>query len=187
MVPDQKSAESDDTSMARIASRDAAAFRAVVEAHGSRAHRIGYRMLADAAEAEDIAQETMLRLWDHAGRWRPGGPGIAAWVTRVASNLCLDRIRRRRFTSDAAIPERIDESPLADAAIEADQARARTIAAVQALPDPQRAAIVLTYYEELSNISASAALKMNLKAFESLLLRARATLKRTLLDAGEAA
>ncbi len=172
----------DDDLMARIAARDAAAFRVAVEAHAARAHRIAYRMLADAAEAEDIAQETMLRLWDHAGRWRPGGAGIAAWTTRVASNLCLDRLRKRRFASDEAVPERADETPLADAGIAAEQARARTIAAVHALPDRQRAAIVLTYYEELSNLAAAAALDMNIKAFESLLLRARQALKQALSE-----
>lgn len=180
-------ASGDDALMALIAERDAGAFRAAVDAHGPRAHRIAYRMLADATEAEDVAQDVMLRLWDHAGRWRPGGPGIAAWVTRVASNACLDRLRRRRFVSGEALPERIDETPLADAEIEAAQARARTIAAVQALPDRQRAAIVLTYYEELSNIAASAVLDMNLKAFESLLLRARAALKKMLVEGAEAA
>lgn len=178
----------DDNLMARIAARDAAAFRVAVDGHASRAHRIAYRMLADPAEAEDIAQETMLRLWDHAGKWRPGGPGIAAWTTRVASNLCLDRLRKRRFASDEAVPERADETPLADAAIEADQARARTVAAVHALPERQRAAIVLTYYEELTNSAAAAALDMNIKAFESLLLRARTALKVALAPAaGEAA
>lgn len=170
----------DDELMIRIAARDAAAFRVAVDAHAARAHRIAYRMLADPVEAEDVAQETMLRLWDHAGRWRAGGPGIAAWMARVASNLCLDRLRKRRFKSDEAVPERADETPLADAEIEAEQTRARTVAAVQALPDRQRAAIVLTYYEELSNLSAAEALEMNIKAFESLLLRARQALKKAL-------
>lgn len=189
MAPEPNRAGSDDALMARIAARQADAFREAVEAHASRAHRIAYRMLTDASEAEDIAQETMLRLWDHAGRWRPGGPGVAAWVTRVASNLCLDRIRRRRFTSDESVPERVDQAPLADAQIAAEQARAATVAAVQALPANQRAAIVLTYYEELSNIAAAGALDMNLKAFESLLFRARAALKLALAPEtlGEAA
>lgn len=181
MAPEPKPL-GDDELMTRIAARDAAAFRVAVDAHAARAHRIAYRMLADPAEAEDITQETMLRLWDHAGRWRSGGPGIAAWTTRVASNLCLDRLRKRRFASDEAVPERADETPLADAEIEAEQARVRTIAAVHALPDSQRAAIVLTYYEELSNLAAAAALEMNIKAFESLLLRARQALKKALSE-----
>lgn len=112
---------------------------------------------------------------------RPGG---GAWTTRVASNLCLDRLRRRRFASEDEAPERIDEAPLADAAMDAERLRALTIAAVHALPDRQRAAIVLTYYEECSNLAAAQALDMNIKAFESLLLRARTALRASLSKQG---
>jgi RNA polymerase sigma factor (sigma-70 family) len=169
--------------MARVAERDPASFRVLVDAHAARAHRIGWRMLGDANEAEDVAQETMLRLWEHAGKWQAGGPGVAAWTTRVASNLCLDRLRKRRFSSDEEVPERADEAPLADAAIADQEMRAQTLAAVHALPDRQRAAIILTYYEECSNMAAAAALEMNVKAFESLLLRARTALRSALADA----
>lgn len=172
--------DSDDALMARVATRDGAAFRQLVVAHSARPHRIAFRMLGDAAEAEDIAQESLLRLWDQAARWRADGPGVAAWLTRVATNLCLDRLRRRRFASDDAVPERIDEAPLADAMIESEQRRAKTMAAVLALPERQRAAIILTYYEDCSNMAAAAALDMNIKAFESLLLRARAALRTAL-------
>lgn len=174
----------DDALMARVAARDADAFRTLIEAHAPRVHRIAWRMLGDAGEAEDITQETMTRLWEHAGRWKAGGPGVGAWTTRVASNLCLDRLRRRRFNSDEAIPERIDEAPLADATLDEERLRTRTIAAVHALPERQRAAIVLTYYEECSNQAAASALDMNIKAFESLLLRARAALRVALAGQG---
>lgn len=174
----------DDEVMARVAARDAHAFRALIEAHAPRAHRIAWRMLGDAGEAEDVAQETMTRLWEHAARWQAGGPGVAAWTTRVASNLCLDRLRRRKFASTDPVPERIDTAPLADQHLDAERLRARTIAAVRALPDRQRAAIVLTYYEDCSNLTAATALDMNIKAFESLLLRARSALRRALAKQG---
>jgi RNA polymerase sigma-70 factor (ECF subfamily) len=82
------------------------------------------------------------------------------------------------------VPERADDSPLADARIDEDRMARMTRQAIGALPDRQRAAIVLTYYEELSNLDAAAALDMNIKAFESLLLRARGALKRTLAGNG---
>ena len=183
MVPREAADSGDDALMARIAARDGDAFREIVALHAARPHRIAWRMLSDAVEAEDVAQEAMMRLWEHAGRWQAGGPGVAAWLGRVASNLCLDRLRRRKFASNDAVPERADEAPLADAAIEEDQLRARTVAAVQALPDRQRAAIVLTYYEDMANAAAADVLDMNIKAFESLLLRARAALKASLAGA----
>ena len=118
-----------------------------------------------------------MRLWDQAGRWQAGQAGVSAWLARVATNLCLDRLRRRRFGSDEEVPERADETPLADAQIEAEQRRNAAAAAVQRLPERQRAAIILTYYEEFSNQMAANTLDLNIKAFESLLMRARAALR----------
>ena len=173
---------SDDAVMARVQRRDAAAFRMVVDAHARTMYRIAYRMTGDPVDAEDVAQEALTRLWQHADRWQAGGSGIAAWLTRVAMNLCLDRLRLRRFASDAAVPERADDAPLAPALIEAEQQRQRVVAAIAALPDNQRAAIVLTYYEDHPNAVAAESLDMNIKAFESLLLRARGALKRALVS-----
>lgn len=181
----QASEAADDAAlMARVAARDAMAFRAIAEGHGVAMRRIAYRMLGDAIEAEDVAQEAFLRLWQHAGRWRAEGSGIGAWLCRVTTNLCLDRLRRRKPLSDADVPERADEAPNADALIETDQHRAAVVRCIDALKDRQRAAIVLTYYEGLSNIMAADALEMNLKAFESLLFRARASLRPALVAAG---
>lgn len=177
-------ASTDAALMARVVARDPVAFRSIVDAHAIALRRIGYRMLGDATEAEDVAQEAFLRLWNHAARWRATGSGIGAWLNRVVMNLCLDRLRRRRFTSDEAVPERADESPNADAVMEDDQERAAIVKCINALAERQRAAIVLTYYEGLSNIMAADALDMNIKAFESLLHRARQTLRELLSKAG---
>lgn len=174
----------DDSLMARIAARDAEAFGVLAGRHGPLPYRVAWRMIGDAAEAEDIAQEALLRLWDCAPRWQAGGSGVAAWLTRVAMNLALDRLRRRRFASDEAVPERADEAPLADQAIEADQSAHAVRACIAALPERQRAAIVLTYYEEIANKTAAEMLDMNLKAFESLLFRARGALRDGLEASG---
>jgi RNA polymerase sigma-70 factor (ECF subfamily) len=172
----------DDALMLRVAARDGAAFRELVSTHAARPHRIAWRMLGDASEAEDVTQEALLRLWNTAPAWRGGGPGVGAWLSRVATNLCLDRLRRRGRISDEEVPERADEAPLADAMLEDEQGRSRVIRALDQLPERQRAAIVLTYYEELPNIVAAEHLDMNIKAFESLLLRARKALKALLVE-----
>jgi RNA polymerase sigma factor (sigma-70 family) len=172
----------DDALMARAALRDAAAFRLLVERYQTQPYRIAWRMLNDQTEAEDVAQEALLRLWSNASKWQPGGSGVAAWLTRVATNMCLDRLRRRRFSSDDDIPEREDDEPLADVQMIVAERRASAAAAVAALPDRQRVAIILTYYEELPNQQAAETLEMNVKAFESLLLRARSALKTMLAD-----
>ncbi len=182
MSPATPQSADDDTLMARIAVRDAEAFRVLVDKHAGKAHRIAWRMLGDPVEAEDVAQEAMLKLWEQADRWQAGSAGVGAWLNRVATNLCLDRLRRRRFASDEDVPERVDETPLADARIDSEWMRRRAMQAVQSLPDRQRAAIVLTYYEECSNLAAAEILGLNIKAFESLLLRARQALKAALGD-----
>ena len=174
--------EDDDALMRRVAARDGAAFRTLVDRHGDRPHRIAWRMLGDGAEAEDVAQESLLRLWNHAADWRGDGPGVAAWLTRVATNLCLDRLRKRARISGEPVPQRADDAPLADVLVDAERDRQRVIRALDCLPDRQRAAVVLTYYEELPNAAAAESLAMNIKAFESLLLRARRSLRDMLKE-----
>lgn len=169
--------------VARIAARDEGAFRVVIEQHATLLHRIAYRMIGDAHEAEDIAQEAMLRLWDHAerleARSQKGEPmNIGAWLKRVTTNLTIDRLRIAKRNSDSEVPDRADDAPLADARIEASEATGTAQRLLGELPDRQRAAIVLTYYEELPNAEAAAALDMNIKGFESLLHRARAALRK---------
>jgi RNA polymerase sigma factor (sigma-70 family) len=177
-------ASDDDALMAQVATRSGEAFRMLATRHAVVPHRVAYRMLGNATEAEDIAQESMLRLWDGAARWQAKGPGVAAWLRRVATNLCLDRLRRQKFQSDEAVPERADDAPLADALIDEARRTAKTRDAIASLTDRQRAAIILTYYEECSNMAAADALQMNVKAFESLLLRARGALRRHLESDG---
>ena len=169
--------QSDDELVARIAARDHGAMRLAADRHAQLVWRVAYRMLGDAAEAEDVAQESLLKLWNHANRWTAGGPGIAPWLKKVTVNQCLDRLRRKRFASDDEVPEREDESPLADRQIEAVETGQAVKDCIEALPDRQRAAVILTYYEEQPNQGAAESLEMQLKAFESLLFRARASLK----------
>lgn len=167
--------------VARIAARDEAAFRIAIEQHAKLLHRIAYRMMGEPHEAEDIVQEAMLRLWDHAPKLEARGaasPKLAAWLKRVCINLAIDRLRVAKRSSDAEVPERADETPLADAQMEASEEGAAARALIAHLPEKQRAAIVLTYYEELPNSEAAAVLDMNIKAFESLLHRARAALRK---------
>ena len=103
-----KASESD--LVARVARGDAAAFRCLVEAHAHRLHGLAWRLLADTEEAEDVVQEAFARLWAGAATFRPGEAQPGAWLSRVARNLCLDRLRRRRFQGDEEVPERADDA-----------------------------------------------------------------------------
>src|SRR4051794_23510497 len=137
--------------MRRVADGDGRALEAIAERYTPMLYGIAWRMLGDAAEAEDVVQETITRAWVKAGGWTPVGGGLGGWLRRVATNLCLDRKRRGAFVSDEAAPECADDAPPADALIDEDRRHAAVARAMQQLPDRQRAAIVLTYYEGLSN------------------------------------
>ena len=138
--------------------------------------------LGDAVEAEDVAQETMLKAWRQAPRWTPGKARFDTWLHRVALNLCYDRLRRRREIPTDTPPDRPDEGPAPDRGLLAAETGVRVTAALKRLPDRQREAIVLCHYQELSNIDAAALMEISVEALESLLSRGRRALRTALAD-----
>ena len=146
---------------------------------------LGYaaRLLADRTEAEDIAQEAMLRLWRVAPDWRQGEARVSTWMYRVATNLCTDRLRlRKRRQTDALdlVAEPEDSAPPVVATlIEADRMAALT-AALAALPDRQREAVVLRHIEQLTNPEIAEILQIGVEAVESLTARGKRALTAAL-------
>ena len=135
------------------------------------------RMLRNDAEAEDVAQETMLRLWKIAPKWDPSRAQVTTWTYRVAANLCTDRLRRSgRFVADDALAEAPDETPGAEQALMAGDRRAAMRDAIGRLPDRQRLAIQLRHFEELGNPQIAQIMETSVEAVESLLARAKRTL-----------
>ena len=171
----------DDLLMRRYAAGDAGAAAALIAAHAPRVLSLARRMLGEAAEAEDVAQEAMLRLWRAAPDWRAGEAGVGAWLRRVASNLCLDRLRRRRESLAAEPPDRPDERPAALDRLAQDERAAALRAALAELPERQRLAIVLRHFEERPNPEIAAILETSVEAVESLLARGRRELAARLL------
>lgn len=174
--------DSDDELLARVAVGDPAATRAMVARKLPRLLSLAGRLLGDAAEAEDVAQEAFLRIWKQASRWRPGEARFDTWLHRVALNLCYDRLRRRRELAFADPPDRADDGPGPDRGLQAADTGRRVGAALQSLPDRQREAIVLCHYQELGNIEAAAAMGVSVEALESLLGRGRRALRAALAD-----
>lgn len=161
---------------------DAAATQALVARKLPRVLALARRMLGDAAEAEDVAQEAMLRVWRHAPRWSPGKARFDTWLHRVALNLCYDRLRRRREQPMAELPEQVDPGFAPDRGLRAGDVGRRVEAALQALPARQREAVVLCHYQELGNIEAAELMGISVEALESLLSRGRRALRAALAD-----
>ena len=174
-------AASDAEIMQRVHEGEADASRELVELYLDRIVAYGYKMLSDATEAEDVAQDAFLRLWQNAGRWRPEAP-VIHWLHRVTYNLCIDRLRRRSPIALELVPEPADSAPNPVAALQSSQITAAVSSAIEALPDRQRAAVSLVHQQGLSNIETAAIMDISVEAVESLLARGRRTLRRTLED-----
>ncbi len=146
---------------------------------------LGYatRSLGDRTEAEDIAQEVMLRLWRIAPDWRSGEAQVSTWAYRVAANLCTDRLRaKKRRKADAldevAEPED-DKAAAVDGLIEAER-QAALSAALASLPDRQREAVVLRHMEGLANPEIAQIMQVGVEAVESLIARGKRALTAAL-------
>jgi len=176
--------EDPDADLLRLIARgDTVAAREMVARKLPRLLALATRMLGDAAEAEDVAQESLLRVWREAPRWKPGKARFDSWLHRVALNLCYDRLRRsRREDVVADVPEQPDGDSLPDERLLAADAGTRIAAALQTLPLRQREAVVLQYYQELSNGEAAAVMEVSVEALESLLARARRRLRALLAE-----
>jgi RNA polymerase sigma-70 factor, ECF subfamily len=170
----------DEELVRRVGAGDKRAASEIVRRHLPRMVGLARRMLGDPAEAEDVAQEVFLRVWKHAAGWKPGQAKFETWMHRVAMNLCLDRLRRRGRQGGEVSPETPDARASATRALDDRQRRERVREALQDLPERQRAALVLCYYQERSNIEAAEVLGVSVDALESLLSRARRSLKTAL-------
>lgn len=154
------------------------AFAELVKRHTERFYRLAFRYLQNKEAAEDVVQDAFLKLWEDPGKWRADrNAKFTTWFYRVVVNLCLDWQKRKRPV------ELNEEMPLIDDRETADQAMLRSEEQrvlekeIAALPERQRTALNLCFDEGLSNQDAADAMGVNLKALQSLIMRAKTTLK----------
>lgn len=159
--------------MRAIADGSEQAFRALAQRHLERIRRLARRMLGGRTDSDDVAQETLIRIWTHAAQWRPERSKLTTWVYTIVYRLCVDRLRSAPTLPLDHAMEATDPGPTAlDALAQAGELR-QLAAAMRGLQPRQRAALTLFYYEELSGPDAAAVLGLSLRAFWSLLHRAR--------------
>ncbi|WP_417606274.1 RNA polymerase sigma factor [Primorskyibacter flagellatus] len=177
---DAMSEVSDDALLVLYANGDAAAARALTTRLTPKVLGHAYRMLGDRAEAEDVAQEAMLRLWRIAAEWRQGEAKVTTWLYRVVANLCTDRLRKRRSVDIDSVPEPEDPAIGAEQGLQ-QVARAEALqAALDSLPERQREAVVLRHIEGLGNPEIAEIMDISPRAVESLTARGKRALAEVL-------
>lgn len=170
--------------MALVQRRDQAAFGRLLSRHLDSVHRYLVRLTGSPPDADELSQETFLRVWQRAGSYRPGTVKLTTWVHRIAHNLAVDELRRRR-PNDALQDEAADESADPETITASGETGARLRAALSALPESQRAALLLCQVQGFSNSEAAVILGVTVRGLESLIARARRTLRSALLEASE--
>lgn len=177
--------EDDDSLLAQIVSGDRHAFGRLMDRHADRVFALA-RSVIGSADAEDVTQDVFLAVWRTAGGWRPGKARFTTWLYRVTLNRSLNhktRVAGRQTPLDT-VAEPEDPAPDPDEALDAARRRERIERAMADLPKNQRTAMTLTYAVGLGNAEAAAAMKISVKAFEALLVRARRKLRQTLAGGG---
>ena len=181
--------EEDALLVQRVGEGDVAAYRELVKRYAAKLSRFAARLLRDPTEAEDIVQETFLRLWQHARDYSPKAR-VTTWLHRITHNLAVDRLRARGRTkplsddedAEDAMPESARQPTLIDE-------KRRVLAldgALAALPERQATAIVLVHLHGLTGAEAAEVLGVGEEAVESLLARGRRALKTELVDRAKA-
>lgn len=177
---------SDESLMERVKGGDHQAFATLVERHTGLFYGAAYRMCGQDQEAEDIVQDAFLKLWQKPDSFDVDrGVKFTTWFYRVVTNLAIDKVRRKKPQAGPEPLEYIaDSAPLADQMLEGHEKEGVLEAAIQSLPDRQKVALNLCFYEGLSNKEAAEILGVGVKALESLLMRAKKALREDLGSKG---
>jgi RNA polymerase sigma-70 factor, ECF subfamily len=165
--------------LAATARGEQSAFAELLSRHYKPVYRVVWRMTGGHADTEDIAQEAFIKLWQNPGQVREAG-ALKGWLMRVASNAVIDRSRKLRPQPLDDVPEVADSRMGQEDSLERSAAAHTIDSRIADLPDRQRLALTLVYYEGFSNIDAARVMETTVEAVESLLSRARRSLKATL-------
>ncbi len=178
--------QTDESLMERITSGNQQAFAVLVRRHTPLFFSAAYRICGTTDEAEDIVQDAFLKLWDKPEAFHQDkNTKFTTWFYRVVTNLAIDKSRKKKpMAHPDTLETMADHTPLADSALETQERQTALEEAIQALPERQKLALNLCFYEGLSNKDAADIMGVGLKALESLLVRAKKTLHSTCLSKG---
>ncbi len=150
----------------------------LVNRHSKRFYSITYRLLFSKNDAEDVVQQAFLKLWERRLFWNPSKEAkFTTWFYRVVVNLCLDHNRKKKPMPLCENMELVDEQDGQEILLDEKRKQALLDRFIQELPERQQLALTLCFYEGLSNKEAAEIIGIKLKALQSLIMRAKTTLK----------
>jgi RNA polymerase sigma-70 factor (ECF subfamily) len=170
--------EQDADLMRRVAEGEAPAFRQIADRHLGSIVRYAFRLLGNREEAEEVAQETFLRAWQHARTYEPTAK-LSTWLHTIAHNAAVDRLRKRRETASAELDD-LPASGRPSLLLAHKETALAVNSALDSLAPRQRAAVSLVHYQGLSGSEAAKVLGVEVEAVESLLARGRRKLRHLL-------
>ncbi|WP_425414160.1 sigma-70 family RNA polymerase sigma factor [Pleomorphomonas koreensis] len=171
----------DDLLLMRIAADDRDAFARLVERHADRGFALALRILKNSDDAEDVVQDSFLKLWTHRKRMEIGRAKFSTWLYRVITNRCIDLRRKPAMDDIETAPEVADEAEDALSRLHRASMTSLLEAALSRLPDQQRIAVILSYHEAMSNAEIAEVMETTVMAVESLLKRGRQQLRKHLV------
>jgi RNA polymerase sigma-70 factor (ECF subfamily) len=165
-----------------LKSGDENALAGLMDRHMSAIHKQAFYMLGDQMAAEDVTQTVFLKTWEQAKDWQAGQAKLLTWMRRVTRNACLDILKKKKPIYTDSVPEMEDAAHSPFESLSETQRSYRVGAALAQLPENQRAALTLSYYQGVSQREGAAIMDISESAYESLLVRARKALKIILAD-----
>ena len=157
---------------------DESAYRTLLQTHLQPLSRYVMRMMSNAPDADDIIQETCLRLWTHCRRFDPGKAKLSTWLHNIAHNLCMDFFRKNnRLIEENDFETETENNGSLEASLTQSIQMHNVSNAMMTLPERQRSAIIMCHYQGMSNKEAAAVLNVSVDALESLMGRGRRKLR----------
>ena len=180
-------AATDNALLAAIAQGDQQAFAVLLRRYLPKMVALARQITGNVSDANEVAQEAFLRVWQHAAGWDPDGTAtFATWLFRVTSNFAISRRRGKRdYLPLDEIAERADDAPDSFAQTSDHEEKKMVRDAMERLPERQRIAVAAFYFDQASHAEAAARMGLSMKAFDALLVRARRNLKTALSGARE--
>ncbi|MCK5384744.1 MAG: sigma-70 family RNA polymerase sigma factor [Alphaproteobacteria bacterium] len=179
-MPEIDDQTDDEVLLTLIKEDNQTAYRILVDRYLGKLWRLGVNVLGNESEAEEVVQESLLTVWKNRKNWEDGSAKFSTWVYRITLNRCIDLKRRRRPTTDTQNIEQViacEANPAADSSMIRNEQNEKLLGMMDSLPENQKNALILFYYEELSIKEISDRLSTTEQGVRSLLKRGRKNLR----------